>query len=119
MLDQIKNWKRADWQLFDSYRSIALQPTQEEIQQQEQQVLQNMVLITQWYLALYGIEFTGNEVDFTQLYTLYLKWDWSTNNGDMKEWVGNGDELQRILDDLTHNYNNLKDFCQFIISYER
>lgn len=119
MLDIIKNRTREDWQLFDSYRSIALQPTQEEIQQLEQQELQNMIFVTQWYLALYGIEFTGNETDCTQLYTLYLKWNWTNNNWDMKEWVGNDSELQRILNEQIEKYNNIKDFCQFIISYER
>lgn len=117
MLEEIAKRGRKEWELFDLYKSQAFQPTQEEIEAQEKQERENMVFRTQWYLALYGIEFIGNEKDFTQLYTLYIKWDWSENNGDMKEWLGH--DIDTILKERVKNNNNLKDFCKFIISYER
>lgn len=116
MLEEIKKWSREDWQLFDSYRAIAFQPTQEEIENQHQQYINNIVLKTQWYLALYGIKLTGNEVDFTKLYTLYIKWWKSENNKDMKEWIG--EALDETLQYRIENHNNIQDFCQFILSYE-
>ncbi len=119
MLEEIAKRGRKEWEQFDSYRSQAFQPTQEEIEAQEKQERENMVFRTQWYLALYGIEFIGNEKDFTQLYTLYIKWNWSENNGDMKEWLGGDNELKRVLEEQIEWYNNLKDFCKFIIWYER
>lgn len=118
MLEEMRNWSREDWQLFDSYRAIAFQPTQEEIEQQHQQYINNIVLKTQWYLALYGIEFTGNEVDFTELYTLYIKGDGTENNKDMKEWIGDDNELNKTIKYQTKDYNNIQDFCNFILSYE-
>lgn len=117
MLEEIAKRGRKEWELFDLYKSQAFQPTQEEIEAQEKQERENMVFRTQWYLALYGIEFIGNEKDFTQLYTLYIKWDWSENNGDMEEWLGH--DIDTILKERVKNNNNLKDFCKFIISYER
>lgn len=116
MLEEIKKRGRENRQLFDLLRSQSFQPTQEEIEQMEQIQIQNMVFRTQGYLALYGIEFTGNEVDFTKLYTLYLKWDWSDDNGDMREWIGS--DIDSILKERIKNNNNLQDFCKFILSYE-
>lgn len=116
MLEEIKKWSRENRQLFDLLRSQSFQPTQEEIEQMEQKNIQDMVFRTQWYLALYGIEFTWNEVDFTKLYTLYIKWNWSEDNGDMKEWIWS--DIDSILDERVKNNNNLKDFCMFVIWYE-
>lgn len=119
MLEEIKKWTRLDWQLFDSLRSQAFQPTQEELEQINQQQKQNIVLVTQWYLSLYGIWFTGSESDFAQLYTLYIKWNWTENNGDIKEWVWGSDKLDSILEYNINSKNTLIDFCNFVISYEQ
>ncbi len=119
MIEEIAKRGRKEWELFDLYKSQAFQPTQEEIEAQEKQQLDNMILDTKWYLGLYWIEFTGKEMEFNELYKLYIKWNGTASNTDMKEWIGGDNELKRVLEEQIEWYNNLKDFCKFIISYER
>lgn len=118
MLEEIAKRGKKEWELFDLYRSQAFQPTQEEIEAQEKQQLENMILRTQWYLALYGIEFTGKEKDFDELYKLYIKWDWSRNNEAMNDLIWDDDELERVMNDKIEYNNNLKEFCLYVLSYE-
>ena len=119
MLEQIANRTRTEWELFDYYKGQAFQQSEQEIQNRETQEMENIINITKEYLNLYWIIFLWNETNFTTLYTKYIKWDGTANNVDMKERIWNETELNRILQDRIENNNNIKDFCEFIISYEQ
>jgi hypothetical protein len=78
-----------------------------------------MVDVTKQYLLLYWILFNGDELDLRWLYELYIKWDWSESNSPMYEWLGDDTRLDEILAYRIEYHNNIKDFCQFILSYEQ
>lgn len=119
MLEEIKKWTREDWKMFDNYRYIAFSPTPEEIRELEKQKIDWLIYQSQQYLALYNISFNWTESDFTELYTSYIKWDWTSNNWDMKQWIWKEDILNETLQYRINNHNNIIDFCQFIIQYEQ
>jgi hypothetical protein len=72
-----------------------------------------MINTTKSYLSLYNIEFTGEETDFTNLWTEYIKWIPAMN-----EWLWDDNRLEEILADKIATCNNLECFCQFVIQYE-
>lgn len=114
----ISLWTKQDFIDFDNRRAELFATPQEEIQVAEQQYTQNIIDKVQALLQLYSIEFTGDETDFTDLYALYIKWDWTNTNPSMAEWIWSNKELDNTVTYLTADKNNLKDFCNFVLQYE-
>jgi hypothetical protein len=69
-------------------------------------------------LDLYGIVFIGNELDFSNLYEQYIKWNWTQHNWPMYERLWDDVRLHEILQYRIQSHNNLKDFCEFVLQYE-
>lgn len=111
-------WTKQDFIDFDNRRAELFATLQEEIQAAEQKYTQNIIDKVQALLQLYSIEFTGDETDFTDLYALYIKWDWTNTNPSMAEWIWSNKELDNTVTYLTADKNNLKDFCNFVLQYE-
>lgn len=109
---------RQDWELFDATKAKAFEKTPEELAEIEQYNYNIMVTRTKHYLSLYNIVFVGNEIEFTNLYTLYILGS-DELNIPMYEWIWSNNELQRVLQDRIDNFNTIQDFCQFILSYEQ
>lgn len=114
----ISLWTKQDFIDFDNRRAELFAPTNEEAQEQTQANKENLVSVVQAKLKVYNIDFTGDETDFTNLYTLYIKWDWTTTNKSMSEWIWTVEELDKTIEYLTTEKNTLEWFCNFVLQYE-
>lgn len=111
LLKIFSTFNKQDWQDFDNIKNQAFQPTPEEIAEQEAKRKANMIVTVQSLLAPYSISFTGDETDFTNLYTEYISW-----SPDMKEFFW--EDLQSKINFYSTEKNNLNDFCNLILNYE-
>ena len=81
-------WTRDDFIAFDNQRNLVFQPTQEELQAQEQakqDAFNNMVNETKNHLSKYWIVFNWDETDFRDLLTQYIYGDWVPLSDEEKE----------------------------------
>lgn len=111
-------WTKADFQAFDAKRQEVFAPTKQEIDIQKQARTDELVANAQKKLSQYNITLRGDETDFKDLYTLYIKGDGSNQNKDMSEWLGDEKELDKILQHKIKNENNLESFVAFVTQYE-
>lgn len=107
---------KADFIAFDKRREQVFAPTLEEIEEQELLIKNFMIQETKEILASYGIEFTGEEMDFINLYNEYIKGNWEDRE-KMNAILGNNNEVNRVLADRINNFNTLNDFCLFVKQY--
>lgn len=117
MMD-ITLWTKQDFIDFDNRRAELFAPTIEETQEQAQINKENLVSVVQTKLQGYNIPLVGNETDFTHLYTLYIKWDWTEANQPMSEWIGSDEELDKTVLNMITTSNTLEWFCNFVLQYE-
>jgi hypothetical protein len=94
LLNIVSFFTKEEWQQFDNLRNLMFQPTQAEIDLQNQQNKQSQVNYLTQKLALYGITFVEptNEIDWRDLFTAYIKGD-----PNCAEWLG-GDLDKKIND---------------------
>lgn len=111
-------WTKADFQAFDAKRQEVFAPTKQEIDIQKQARTDELVANAQQNLSQYNITLRGDETDFKDLYTLYIKWDWTKTNPSMSEWIGSTAELDKTVLNMTTTSNTLEWFCNFVLQYE-
>lgn len=112
------NWTKEDFIAFDARRGEVFTPTKQEIDDQKEAQKQSMISHAQQVLSQYNITLRGDETDFKDIYTLYVKGDGSNQNKDMSEWLGDEQELDKVLQHKIKNENNLESFVTFVNQYE-
>lgn len=116
---EFKDRTREQRQEFEWYKELAFRPTEQEVKQNQEYNINNLIQVTKWLLAPYGIDFTWKEKDFKKLWKQYIQWDKnSEKNRPMNEQLGKDERLQERVDIKSKDNNNLKDFCNFVIQYE-
>jgi hypothetical protein len=116
---EFKDRTREQRQEFEWYKELAFRPTEQEVKQNQEYHINNLIQVTKWLLAPYGIDFTWKEKDFKKLWKQYIQWDKnSEKNRPMNEQLGKDERLQERVDIKSKDNNNLKDFCNFVIQYE-
>lgn len=111
-------WTKQDFIDFDAKREEVFAPTQIEIDAQKQKHKQDIIDKVQSILSVYNINFTWEETDFKDLYSLYIKWDWTNTNQSMAERIGDESILNDTTKELWTYHNTLADFCNFVLQYE-
>ena len=102
---------------FDEIKGRTFERSEEELKEEVEQWRYNMLRTCQFYLEKYGIKFTGNETDFSELWKTYIIGDGS-DNPPMNEWLGNVERLEEIVATKIKDNNNIEDFMNFVLSYE-
>lgn len=111
-------WTKQDFIDFDARREEVFAPVQADIDAQVQQQKQSMIDKVQSILSVYNIDFTWNETDFKNLFSLYIKWDWTNVNPSMAERIWDESILNDTVKELWTYHNTLEGFCNFVLQYE-
>ena len=128
-------WTRQDFIDFETRKQETFKPTQEEIQAEQDRLqaeFNKKVEDTKQFLSAYWIIMTWLEVDYTELYTKYIMWDWVSEdeapidlgnwmkrNYKFSKWFWTDEQIQDYITKYSLEMNSLGQFCDFIIANEK